>query len=146
MKTVKLTSAVLAIALCIISFTSCKKDSLPPMDNKTLLVGFWNMTQIGMDENKDGQIQQAEIFPVPNDKGYFIQFFEDGTGNVYLGQPSTMTWTMVDDNTIKLVYANDGGSTLFRIKTLTMSMLSFEDTQVGSTKVDAFVSCTKQTK
>lgn len=104
MKTLKIILAVLAIAVFIISFTSCKKDNVTPKDNKTLLVGFWNMTQVGTDANKDGQVHQAEIFPVPNDKGYFIQFFDDGTGNANAGEPGTQTWTMVDDNTVKLVY------------------------------------------
>ncbi|MET3979755.1 hypothetical protein ABIB62_002345 [Mucilaginibacter sp. UYP25] len=129
MKTLKLTSAVLAIVLFTITFTSCKKDNVPPKDNKSLLIGFWNMTQFGPDMNEDGQVQQDEILPVSSNLHYSIEFFKDGTANYNVGSPAKVIWTMIDDNTVRFVFTNGDSPILLNIKTLTVSDLSFESQQ-----------------
>ncbi|MET3980399.1 hypothetical protein ABIB62_003000 [Mucilaginibacter sp. UYP25] len=32
------------------------------------------MTKVGLNYNNDGQVQEAEVFPVPSNKGAFFNF------------------------------------------------------------------------
>ena len=137
MKTLKLTTALIAMILFSLSVTSCKKESAPPKDVKALIAGYWDLTKAGFDQNNNGSVEQAEIFPVQASQGYYFQFFADGTGNYNNGQGVIMTWELLNDSTIKLKITFNGETTypLLRIKTLTETDFVFDVTDEGSTKV-----------
>ncbi len=105
---------------------SCSKNE--SNDRKKLILGTWNLTELGQDNNSNGNLDNGETQPASNYgvSGYYT-FNENGTAvsSVNTGsgsQTNNANWSLINNN--ESLYITSGGQSLtLPIKTLTKNKL-----------------------
>ena len=131
----------LLIAALSATFVSCKKDDNSTSNNasrKDMVVGNWNFTGIGTDDNNNNALDVAEYDSTFTGLISKVNFNADGSGKAVTAfgdQP--FTWSIQNNDTeIRTIETDNGTSdtTVTVITTLTQSR--FESYIKGSTPKD----------
>lgn len=105
-------SSILSVLFTVLitgMISSCAKKQQPETPF-TKIQGKWKLAKMATDDNGNNQIDNREIFQVPEVQDFQITFNNDNTGsenNTYNGvvsPPLKFEWTLVNSDTLKCTF------------------------------------------
>jgi hypothetical protein len=79
----KYSPIIVLVTIAALLGTGCKKENNHSQRFSELL-GKWQLTDYGVDSNRNGILESNEYITVPGDQLAEDEYYEDGTGKHYL--------------------------------------------------------------
>ena len=123
--------AIAAVAVAILTISSCKKKDDTTASRHDMIVGTWKQTQEGSDDNSNGTWDASEHVDVAAADQLTAVFNSNGTGTFsqnYMGTPisGTTVWTLMNnDNDLRVIVTVP----LLGVDTVSGSFSSFTGSQ-----------------
>ena len=136
LQSMKNTVIISFLFLLVAALGSCTKKQSPntPFNR---LQGKWKLAKTATDDNVNGQIDGAEIFPVDKLLDNEKQFNKDGTGvetNVYNGStslPLHFTWRIISNDSVWIAYSANDTLTYYLADISSSSLTLITNTSFG---------------